>query len=69
MSFIDKLIKDNKEAIVDYIFDDKLQKKIITKLNENIDIPFISEKTEAKYLNAIYDSVEKVIKAQIIKKL
>ena len=69
MSFIDKLIKDNKEAIEDYIFDDKLQKKIITKLNENIDIPFISEKTEAKYLNAIYDSVEKVIKAQIIKKL
>jgi len=69
MSFIEKLIKDNKETIVDYIFDDNLQEKIVTKLNENVDIPIISEKTEAKYLNAIYDSVEEVIKSQIIDKL
>ena len=69
MSFVEKLIKDNKETIVDYIFDEGLQEKIVAKLNENIDIPIISEKTEAKILNAIYDSVEEVIKAQIIDKL
>ena len=69
MSFMKNLIADNKEEIVNKIFDDEMQKKIVAKLNENIDIPIISEKTEEKILNAIYDSVEEVVKATIIEKL
>ena len=68
-SFIKEIIADNKDKIVDYIFDDELQEKIVKKLNDNIDVPFISEKTEEKYLNAIYDSIEEVVKQQIIDKL
>ena len=64
MSFIKNLIAENKEEIINKIFDDELQKKIVNKLNENIDIPIISEKTEEKILNAIYDSVEDVVKKQ-----
>jgi|10_taG_2_1085330.scaffolds.fasta_scaffold07466_8 hypothetical protein len=69
MSFLKNLINENKDAIIDAIFDDELQKKLVDKLNANIDIPFISEKTEAKHLNAIYDSVEEIIRGILKEKL
>ena len=69
MSLIKDLVKENKSKIVDAIFDDELKGKLIKTLNDNIDIPFISEKTEEKYLVAIYDSVEEVVKQTIIDKI
>ena len=69
MSLIKDIISQNKEAIVDSMFDDELQRKLVKALNDNVDVPFISEKTEEKWLNAFYDSVEDVIKAKIIDKL
>ena len=69
MSLIKDIIASNKEAIVDSIFDDELQHKVIAELNRNIDIPFISESTEQKILDALYDSIEDVVKATIIEKL
>ena len=69
MSFLKDMISDHKEEIINKIFDDKLQEKIVAKLNDNIDVPFISEKTEEKILNAIYDSVEDVVKSTMIEKL
>ena len=50
------------KIVAGYIFNDEMKEKLITKMNENIDIPFISEKTEAKILDAIWDSVEDVVK-------
>ena len=41
MSFLKNIIADNKEEIINKIFDDELQKKIVDKLNENVDIPII----------------------------
>ncbi len=55
-----------KTMVVGYLFNDEMKEKIIGALNENIDIPIISEKTEEKILTAIYDSVEEVIKAKIL---
>ena len=69
MSFLKDMLNDNKDAIIDKIFDDELQEKIVAKLNENVDIPFISEKTEAKVLNAVYDSIEDVVKSDMKEKL
>ena len=69
MSFINDLLAKHKEDLVAKIFDDELQKKIVDKLNENINIPIISEKTEEKILNAIYDSIEEVVKKTIIDKI
>ena len=69
MSLIKDVISANKEAIVDSIFDEELQAKVVKSLNENVDIPFLTEKTEEKILNAIYDSIEDVVKATIIEKL
>lgn len=69
MSFLKDMINNHKEEIINKIFDDELQEKLVKKLNDNIDIPFISEKTEAKYLNAIYDSVEDIVKGEMLEKL
>ena len=69
MSFLKDMLNDNKDAIIEKIFDDELQEKIVKKLNDNIDIPFISEKTEEKALNAIYDSIEDVVKSVMKEKL
>jgi hypothetical protein len=69
MSFLKDMISEHKEDIINKIFDEELQEKIVSKLNENIDVPIISEKTEAKILNAIYDSIEDVVKNVMIEKL
>ena len=50
-------------------FSDEGQKKIIQKINDAVDIPFLSEETEEKIMNALYDTVEGVIKAAIKKAL
>jgi|TARA_R100000808_G_C2140737_1_gene148536 hypothetical protein len=65
MGFLDG-VKDN---IIDEVFNEELQKEVVEALNENIDIPFLSEKTEEKILNSLYDTVEGVIKNAIKKKL
>ena len=69
MSLIKDVISANKETIVDSIFDDELQVKLVKALNDNVDIPFLTEKTEEKIFNAIYDSIEDVVKVAIIEKL
>ena len=58
---------DLKHMVVDYIFNDEMKEKIVKELNENVNIPIISEKTEEKILDAVYDSVEEVIKKAILK--
>ena len=58
---------DLKKMISDYIFNDEMKAKIVKELNDNVDVPFLSEKTEAKILDAVYDSVEEVIKKAILK--
>jgi len=57
-----------KDDLVNELFGDELQKEIVDALNKNIDIPFLSEKTEEKAFNALYDTVEGIIKAAIMKK-
>ena len=58
-----------KKDIMEEVFNEDLQKEIVTALNKNIDIPFISEATEEKAMNALYDSVEGIIKKVIMEKL
>ena len=56
-----------KNAIIEYLFNEVMRVNIVSALNENIDNPFISEKTEGKILDAIYSSVEEVLKNAILK--
>ena len=53
----------NKETLDDLVtkhiielFEKKdFKKRLIKKLNDNVDVPIINEKTEKKVLNKIYD--------------
>jgi hypothetical protein len=54
------------QIVAGYIFNDEMKEKLIKRMNENVDIPFISEKTEAKILDAVWDSVEDVVKKALI---
>ena len=54
------------KIVAGYIFNDEMKEKLIARMNENVDIPFISEKTEEKILDAIWDSVEEVVKEALI---
>ena len=56
-----------KQLIADYIFNDEMKDKIVKELNDNVNIPIINEKTEGKIIEAIYESVEAVVKAVILK--
>ena len=57
-----------QQMIADYIFNDEMKEKIVKELNENVNIPIINEKTEGKIIEAIYESVEAVVKGVILKK-
>tara|TARA_X000001388_G_scaffold39153_1_gene27620 strand:- start:2502 stop:2684 length:183 start_codon:yes stop_codon:yes gene_type:complete len=54
------------KIVAGYIFNDEMKEKLIKKMNENVDIPMISERTEEKILNAIWESVEEVVKEALI---
>ena len=57
------------DQVIDEIFGDELQKEVVKALNDNVDIPFISEATEEKMMNALYDTIEGVLKKAIKKAL
>jgi hypothetical protein len=56
-----------QELLVSYLFNEKTKASIIQALNDEINIPFINEKTEGKILDAIYSVIEDVMKAQLLK--
>ena len=58
---------DLKQMIVDYLFNEETKARVIKQLNDNINIPILNEKTEAKIFEAIWDSVETVLKKIILK--
>ena len=53
--------------IADYLFSPENKEKLLKALNENIDIPIIGEKTEAKILEAIWNTMEEVFKKVLLK--
>ena len=56
-----------KQMIVDWLFTEERKVELIQKLNDNVDIPILSEKTEEKIFTAIWESVEEVLKDAILK--
>jgi len=62
-----EIIMDIRLLIAEYLFNDETKQKIIDKLNDKVDVPFITEKTEEKVLNAVYEAVEEAIKSVLLK--
>jgi len=50
------------DIIAEYLFNPEMKAKILKGLNDDINIPIIGEKTEAKILDAIYSTIEGVLK-------
>tara|TARA_Y100000592_G_C5285828_1_gene228456 strand:- start:82 stop:255 length:174 start_codon:yes stop_codon:yes gene_type:complete len=50
------------DIIIEHISKPEVKEKVVEKLNENINIPIINEKTEQKYIEAIYDTIIGVFK-------
>ena len=50
------------DVIAEYLFNPEKKAKIIKGLNDDINIPIIGEKTEAKILDAIYSTIEAILK-------
>ena len=60
-------MSDFTDYIEAKLFSDEARDKVVVALNENINIPFINEKTEAKVLGALWAVVVDVLK-QILRK-
>ena len=56
-----------QEMIAGYLFNPETKAKILKALNDAVDIPIIGEKTEAKILDAIYSTIEGVLKSVLLK--
>ena len=56
-----------QEMIADYLFNPKNKEELQKALNDNIDIPIIGEKTEAKIISAIWDTIEAVFRKVLLK--
>ena len=53
--------------IADYLFNSENKEQLQKALNDNINIPIIGEKTEAKIISAIWDTMEEVFRKVLLK--
>ena len=50
------------QHLINMLEDNHFKQDLILKLNENINIPFINESTEAKIMDALYETVLNAIR-------
>ena len=55
------------KVVAQYLLDDEVKADLIASVNKSVNVPMINEKTEAKIFEAIWDSVETVLKKIILK--
>ena len=60
---------EKKEDIINDMFDEESKEKMVKALNDAVDVPFISEKTEGKMIASMLNVIEDVVKAVLLKKL
>ena len=65
---MDKLIKALKKMAIEMILNDDTKEKVIVQLNKKMNLPMISEETEAELLEALYEALQEALKAAIDEK-
>lgn len=50
-----------KKTVLEYVQSEEYQKKYTEAINKKLDIPNVSEESEAKLLNQVYDAGQEVI--------
>ena len=64
----DVIAKIVEEEIEKRLFSEDAKEKFVKKVNGNVNIPILNEKTEQKIFEAIWEAVEDVARATILKK-
>ena len=62
---MNKLVKVLKKLAVEMILNDETKVKIIAQLNKKMNIPMISEETEAELLEGLYEALQEAISEAI----
>lgn len=62
-------LKKNFEIYIELLDHNEFKNHLVRELNEDIDIPFINEKTEKKILTSIYKVIIKSLKKVDLDKL
>ena len=62
------LVKALKKMAVEMILNDETKDKVIVQLNKKMNLPMISEETEAELLDALYEALQEALKAAIDEK-
>jgi len=55
------------KLMAEHMFSEETKRKVVQKLNENVDIPIISEATEEKIIEALWATVEEALKETLFK--
>ena len=59
------LVKALKKMAIEMILNDQTKDKVIIQLNKKINLPMISEDTEAELMDALYEALQEAIKDAI----
>ena len=59
------LVKALKKMAIEMILNDDTKEKVIVQLNKKMNLPMISEETEAELLDALYEALQEAIKDAI----
>ena len=59
------LVKALKKMAIEMILNDATKDKVIVQLNKKMNLPMISEETEAELLDALYEALQEALKDAI----
>ena len=62
------LVKALKKMAIEMILNDETKDKVIVQLNKKMNLPMISEETEAELLDALYEALQEALTAAIDEK-
>jgi len=62
---VNKLVKTLKKMAVEMLLNDANKDKVIKQLNKKINLPMISEETEAELLDALYETLQEALMAAV----
>jgi len=65
---MNKLIKALKKMVIEMIMNESTKEKVIIHLNKKMNLPMISEETEAELLDALYEAMQEALTEAIIEK-
>jgi|TARA_R100000458_G_C8251615_1_gene228475 hypothetical protein len=57
MGLVEKQADDLREKVMEYLASDEMAEEIATKINQKIDIPFVSEEKEQEFFEKCVDIV------------